>query len=110
MDRTWADFERTVHMIEDRLHAQPLVVQLPWGQEGGFVGVIDLVEMKGLHWVDDMGEEWETVEIPAELREAADEWRHRLFEQLADHDEQLFEKYAHDEEPTPDELRRALRA
>jgi elongation factor G len=110
MDRTGADFERTVHMIEDRLHAQPLVVQLPWGQEGGFVGVIDLVEMKGLHWVDDMGEEWETVEIPAELREAADEWHHRLFEQLADHDEQLFEKYAHDEEPTPDELRRALRA
>jgi elongation factor G len=110
MDRTGADFERTVHMIEDRLHAQPLVVQLPWGQESGFAGVIDLVEMKGLHWVDDMGEEWETVEIPAELRDQADEWHHRLFEQLADHDEQLFEKYAHDEEPTPDELRRALRA
>jgi elongation factor G len=109
MDRTGADFERTVHMIEDRLHAIPLVVQIPWGSEGGFAGVIDLVEMKGLHWLDDMGEEWETVEIPAELREAADEWRHRLFEQLADHDEGLFEKYAHDEEPTVDELRRALR-
>ncbi|HEX9235345.1 MAG TPA: elongation factor G, partial [Actinomycetota bacterium] len=109
MDRTGADFERTVEMIEDRLHAVPLVVQLPWGLEQSFVGVVDLIEMKGLRWAEGMGEEWETTEIPAEMRAAADEWRHRLFEQLADHDETLFEKYAHDQEPTPDELRRALR-
>jgi elongation factor G len=109
MDRTGADFERTVRMIEDRLHAVPLVIQLPWGAEAEFKGVIDLIEMKGLHWAEGMGEEWETVEIPAELKEAAEELRHRLFEQLADHDEALFEKYAHDEEPTADELRRALR-
>ena len=57
-------------MIEDRLDAQPLVLQLPWGLERSFVGVIDLVEMKGLHWADGMGEEWETVDIPAELRDA----------------------------------------
>jgi elongation factor G len=109
MDRTGADFERTVHMIEDRLQAQPLVTQLPWGTEGAFAGVIDLVEMKGLRWADGMGEDWETVEIPEELREPAAEWHHRLFEQLADQDEGLFEKYAHDQEPTPEELRRALR-
>jgi elongation factor G len=109
MDRVGADFERTVQMIVDRLHSTPLVVQLPWGVESSFTGVIDLIEMKGLHWADGMGESWETVEIPADLRDKAEEWRHRLFEQLADHDERLMEKYVHGEEPGVDELRRALR-
>src|SRR6266576_4447859 len=109
MDRTGADFERTVGMIQDRLHAVPLVIQLPWGVEQSFVGVIDLVEMKALRWTSEMGEEWETVEIPDELRGKAEEWRHRLFEQLADHDAELMEKYVHEEEPTGEELRRALR-
>jgi elongation factor G len=109
MDRTGADFERTVRMIEDRLAAQPLVLQLPWGLEQSFVGVLDLIEMKGLHWAEGMGEDWETVEIPAELRAQADEWHHRLYEQLADHDEALFEKYVNGEEASKDELRRAIR-
>ncbi|MGH2556565.1 MAG: elongation factor G [Actinomycetota bacterium] len=109
MDRVGADFERTVHMIEDRLHAVPLVVQLPWGAESSFVGVVDLIEMKGLRWAEGMGESWETVEIPQDLRGPAKEWRHRLFEQLADHDPELMQKYVHEEEPTADELRRAVR-
>jgi elongation factor G len=109
MDRVGADFERTVGMIEDRLHAVPLVIQLPWGVESSFVGVIDLIEMKGLRWEEGMGESWETVEVPSELEEKAQAARHRLFEQLADHDEALFEKYVHGREATPDELRRALR-
>jgi elongation factor G len=109
MDRVGADFERTVQMIEDRLHTIPLVVQLPWGVESSFVGVIDLIEMKGLKWAEGMGESWETVEVPQDLRARAEEWRHRLFEKLADHDEALFEKYVHGEEPSADELRRALR-
>jgi elongation factor G len=109
MDRVGADFERTVSMIEDRLHATPLVVQLPWGVESSFVGVVDLIDMKALHWQEGMGEEWETVEIPAELRATASEWRHRLFEQLADHDPELMDKYVHEVDPTADELRRAVR-
>jgi elongation factor G len=109
MDRTGADFERAVGMIEDRLGAIPMVLQLPWGLEAGFVGVIDLIEMKGLRWEDGMGERWETTEIPAEYRAAARAWHHRLFEQLADHDESLMEKFVHEEEPTVDELRRAVR-
>jgi elongation factor G len=109
MDRIGADFELTVHMIEERLHAQPLVVQLPWGVESSYLGVIDLIEMKGLRWTEEMGENWETVEIPGELKAQAEEWRHRLYEQLADHDEALFEKYVHGQEPTTDELRRAVR-
>jgi elongation factor G len=109
MDRVGADFERTVRMIEDRLHAKPLVVQLPWGTEDAFVGVIDLVGMKGLRWTTEKGEEWETVEIPAEFRETALEWRHRLYEQLADHHESLMEKYVEGQEPEPKELQEALR-
>jgi elongation factor G len=109
MDRIGADFTRTVHMIEERLHAVPLVTQIPWGVEAGFVGIVDLIEMKGLRWTEEMGEKWETVAIPAELKTEAEEWRHRLYEQLADHDEALFEKYVHGEEPTTEELRRAVR-
>src|SRR4051812_47754488 len=95
MDRTGADFERTVGMIVDRLAARPLVVQLPWGGENDFIGVIALVERKALHGADEhgRGEEGETLEIPAELRGAAALARHDLFEKLAEHDELLMEKY-----------------
>jgi len=109
MDRTGADFGRTVEMMVERLHAIPLVLQLPWGSEGGFQGVIDLVEMKALHWVNEMGEEWETHEIPEALQEVARSAHHDLFERLADHDESLMDKFVHEEEPTPEELRRAIR-
>jgi elongation factor G len=109
MDRTGADFERTVDMIVDRLHATPLVLQLPWGVEQDFVGVIDLIHMKGLRWAEGMGESWETVEIPEELRDAAGKARHDLFERLADHHERLMEKFVHEEEPTLDELQHAIR-
>src|ERR687891_467457 len=109
MDRVGADFERNVRMIEDRLHAKPLVVQLPWGTEDAFVGVLDLVEMKGLRWTSEKGEEWETVEIPEDLHETALEWRHRLYEQLADHNEALMEKYVEGGEPEAKEPREALR-
>jgi elongation factor G len=109
MDRTGADFRRTVDMMVDRLQATPLVLQLPWGTEADFHGVIDLVEMKGHYWEAEMGEEWKDVDIPAEYRDAADLAHHELFERLADHDEALMEKFVHEEEPTIDELRRAIR-
>jgi elongation factor G len=109
MDRTGADFRRTVEMMVERLHARPLVLQLPIGVESAFTGVVDLVEMKALYWLTEMGEEWEVREIPAELADAAQEAHHELFEQLADHDEALMEKFVHEEEPTPEELRRAIR-
>src|SRR6185436_660209 len=109
MDRSGAEFGRTVEMMVERLQANPLVLQLPWGSEGDFQGVIDLVEMKALHWVSEMGEEWETTEIPAELQDAAKQAHHDLFEKLADHDESLMEKFVHEEEATVDELRRAIR-
>jgi len=109
MDRTGADFRRTVEMMVDRLHAKPLVLQLPWGAEGDFVGVIDLVEMSAHRWTSEMGEEWENAEIPAEYVEAARQARHDLFEKLADHDESVMEKFVHGQEPAREDLRRAIR-
>jgi elongation factor G len=109
MDRTGANFERTVQMIVDRLQATPLVLQLPWGTEGDFHGVIDLVQMNAHYWEGDMGEEWRDTEIPDDLRAKAETARHELFEKLADHDDALMEKFVHEDEPTLDELHRAIR-
>ena len=109
MDRTGANFERTVDMIADRLNANPLVLQLPWGTEADLHGVIDLVEMKGHYWEGEMGEDWKDTAIPADYMERAKTGRHELFEKLADHDESLMEKFIAEEEPTVEELRRAIR-
>jgi elongation factor G len=109
MDRTGANFDRTVAMMIDRLQANPLILQLPWGVESDFHGVIDLVSMNAHYWEGDMGEEWHDTEIPAEYRPAAEAARHDLFESLADHDEQLMEKFVLEEEPSVEELHRAIR-
>jgi elongation factor G len=109
MDRTGADFERTVAMMVDRLQANPLVVQLPWGTESGFHGCIDLVHMNAHYWEGDMGEEWKDTQIPQEYRDRADQARHDLFEKLADHDVSLMEKFVQEEEPSVEELHRAIR-
>src|ERR687887_1065824 len=110
MDRVGAEFHRTVDMIVDRLGATPAVLQLPWGVESNFHGVIDLVEMRGHYWPSDgMGEAWEDRPIPDEYQEPAEEWRHRLVEPLAQHGEQLLEKYVAQQEPNVKELRQAIR-
>jgi elongation factor G len=109
MDRTGADFTRTVAMMVDRLAANPLVLQLPWGSESDFIGVIDVVDMRALRWLGEMGEEWEDEPIPAEYEAAATQAHHDLFEKLADHDESLMDKFVHEQEPGKDELRRAIR-
>jgi len=110
MDRTGADFQRTIDMMVDRLAANPLVLQLPWGTESDFHGVIDLVNMNAHFWEGDMGEEWRDAEIPEEYRARAEAARHELFEKLAEHDEQLMEKFVHEGEPTVEELHKAIRA
>ena len=109
MDRTGANYERTVAMMVDRLAAKTLVLQLPWGTENDFHGCIDLVHMNAHYWEGEMGEEWKDVPIPDEYMEAAKAARHELFEKLADHDESLMEKFVHEEEPTLEELKRAIR-
>jgi elongation factor G len=109
MDRVGADFFATVDSIRRRLAAHPLPVQIPWGRESDFVGVIDLIEMKGRYWTSERGEAWEDREIPAELREEAEHWRHELYEALAEFDEEVMRAYVQGGSPSAEHLRIALR-
>ncbi len=111
MDRVGADFFASVQSMVDRLGAVPVPAQLPLGREEQFRGVIDLVEMRAIEWLDELGTNFDVVEIPAELREQADEYHHQLIDRVAEHDEELLETYLLDEAAvTPDLIRRALRA
>ncbi len=110
MDRTGADFFGSVQSMVDRLGARPVPVQLPLGQEEHFRGVIDLVEMRAIAWVDDLGTKLEAEEIPEGLVEQAQEYHHQLIDAVADHDDELLETYLEDGSAvTPEMLRRALR-
>ncbi|MDQ3350367.1 MAG: GTP-binding protein, partial [Actinomycetota bacterium] len=111
MDRTGANFYRTVEMIESRLDAVAAVTQLPIGAEAHFQGVVDLLKMKAVVWTgEELGAKYHEEEIPAEMKADAEEWRHRLVETVAGEDEATMEKYLNDEELTVDDLNRALRA
>lgn len=109
MDRIGADFDRTVGMIIDRLGADPLPIQLPWGAEENFQGVIDLFTMKALRYSDALGAMPETAEIPEEMREAAEAARATLVERIAETDEELTTLYLEGEEISNEQLIRALR-
>ncbi len=110
MDRTGADFFAAVQSMVDRLGAVAVPIQLPIGQEEHFRGVIDLVEMQAITYTDDLGEKFDTGEIPAELAEQANEYHHQLIDAVAEHDEELLETYLTDETAvTPEMIRRALR-
>ncbi|RPF27500.1 elongation factor G [Georgenia muralis] len=112
MDKLGANFDFTVKTIVDRLKATPLVMQLPIGAESEFAGVIDLVEMRALTWRGEVkiGEDYEIEEIPADLRDKAEEYRNKLIEQVAEADEELLEKYLGGEEFTVAEIKRGVRA
>ncbi|MFD7509298.1 elongation factor G [Streptomyces sp. NPDC059853] len=111
LDRTGADFLRCVDMIVDRLNAVPLVMQLPIGAEADFKGVIDLVKNKALVWSEDtkLGEMYDTVDIPADYVEQAEEYRAKLIEAVAENDEEVMELYLEGEEPTEEQLYAAIR-
>ncbi|HRS37528.1 MAG TPA: elongation factor G, partial [Thermoanaerobaculia bacterium] len=110
MDRIGADFERCVSMMRSRLDASPVVMQLPWGREDSFVGVLDLVRMQGLLYRDETkGAGFEIVEMPAEHRERALEMREKMVEVIAETDDELLEKYLSGDEISEAELKGALR-
>jgi elongation factor G len=110
MDRTGADFFAAVQSMVDRLGAHPVPVQLPIGQEEHHCGVVDLVEMKSIVYDDDLGEKLTVGEIPAELREQAEEYHHQLIDSIAEFDDELTETYLLDEDSvTPEMIRHALR-
>ncbi|MGW0478605.1 elongation factor G [Nonomuraea sp. NPDC003214] len=111
MDRVGAEFHRCVEMMISRLAATPAVVQLPWGVEADFKGVIDLIKMKGLLWSAEAakGEMYDVVDIPADHAEAAREWRDKLVETVAENDDELMELFLEGTEPTEEQLVAALR-
>jgi elongation factor G len=109
MDRVGADFEMSVRTMIDRLGAHPVPVQLPWGSEGDFKGIIDLVGMKAIHYLDDLGMELEVVEIPAELADAAVAAREHLLEEVSHYDDELVEMILEEAEISPDRLKEAIR-
>jgi elongation factor G len=111
MDRIGADFYRTVDMIKDRLDAVPAVIQLPIGSESNYKGLVDLIEMNALVWDEssEKGEEYNTVEIPADMQAEAEEWRAQLIDVLSNFDDVLTEKYLGEEEITTADIKRALR-
>lgn len=110
MDRVGADFHNAVRMIKERLGATPLVLQLPWGAEDSFKGVIDLIKMKAILWDEEMlGAEYSEVPVPSEVIEEASKYRDFLLETLADKNDIVMEKYLSEEEVEAHELKRAIR-
>jgi elongation factor G len=111
MDRLGADFYAALASIKDRLGANTAVIQLPIGAEGHYKGVVDLVTMEALVWLDEeLGAKWEVREIPDDLKLEADEYRNQLIDVLSSFDENILEKFVAEEEITVDDLRAAIRA
>ncbi len=109
MDIMGSNFFMTVDQIEHRLGKNPVCIQLPIGKEADFKGIIDLMEMQAYIYNDNKGEDISIVDIPEELKDEADEWHQKMVEQICDLDEELMEKYLEGEEPSIDELKKALR-
>jgi elongation factor G len=109
MDRTGANFERTVDMIKDRLGAKPVPIQLPIGAEDRFRGIVDLLENKAVLYLDDAGTRQELADIPAEVAERAEQLRQEMIEAIAETDDELTLLYLEGEELGVEELRGALR-
>jgi len=109
MDITGADFDRVLHMLHDRLNAHAVPIQLPIGVESSFRGIVDLIRMKAEVYYDDDGNDVREEEIPSDLLEKAHAARNALLEVVAEQDEVLMEKFFAGEEPTEDEIHKALR-
>ena len=109
MDIMGADFFRAVEMMKNRLHANAVPVQLPIGKEGDFSGIIDLVRMKAEVYYDDAGKDVREEEIPADMKDIAEEYHMKLLEAVAETDDALMEKYFAGEELTEEEIKSAIR-
>lgn len=109
MDATGADFFRCINTVRDRLNANAVPIQIPIGTENDFKGMVDLITMKAIVFYDDLGTDVREEEIPADLKDQAEEYRNALVEAIAETDDELMEKYLEGEEPTQEELVAALR-
>jgi len=109
MDNLGADFYRVVESIKEQLQANAVPLQLPIGKEDTFKGVVDLVEMNAVVYLDDKGEKMETIAIPSDMMDLANEYREKLIESVAETDDELMEKFFNGEEFTVEEIKRAIR-
>nr|HML85182.1 elongation factor G [Bacteroidales bacterium] len=111
MDRTGADFFSVIQQMRDKLEANPVLMQLPIGQEEFFTGIVDLIENKAYQWDDSsLGMEYSEIEIPEEMRQQVDEYRTLLIEGAAEESEEMLERYLMDPESiTAEEIRQAVR-
>ena len=110
MDRTGADFYAALASIKDRLQANVAVIQLPIGSESNYQGIVDLVTMKAWIWQgEDLGANWDVVDIPEDMVELADEYREQLMDVLGETSDTIMEKFLGEEEISPEEIRAALR-
>jgi elongation factor G len=110
MDRVGADFFHSVETIVSRLKCKPVIIQLPVGAEDQFKGVVDLVEMKAMTWRDEtLGAEYDLVDIPADLTTKAEEYREKMIEAVAEHDDHLFERFIEGQPISNDQIRAAIR-
>lgn len=109
MDATGADFFMSVDTIRERLRANAVPIEIPIGAEDKFVGVVDLITMKANIYKNELGTEFTVEEIPSDLVEVAEKYRAELLENIAEHDEELMEKYLEGEELTEEEIKRAIR-
>ena len=109
MDNPGADFYNVVASIKEQLKANAVPLQLPIGKEESFTGVVDLVEMKAYVYHDDKGEHYDTVEIPADMKDLAEEYHSKMIESVAETNDELLEKYFNGEEFTIAEIKKAIR-
>jgi len=110
MDRVGADFYHSMDTIVDRLKCRPVAIQLPIGAEEKFLGVVDLVEMRGIVWRDEtLGSQYDVIEIPDDLKDKAKEYRDQMIEAISEHDEALMHKFIEGETVTNDEIRAGIR-
>ena len=109
MDKMGADFFMSVQTIIDRLGKNAIPVQIPIGKEDDFIGLIDLFEMEAYYYKDDKGEDIEITSIPDDLKDLAKEWHDNLVEKICDLDDDLMMQYLEGEEPSVEELKKALR-
>ena len=109
MDRTGADFYAAVETMVERLGARPIPVQIPIGSEDAYIGHVDLLTMKAIRYVDPLGQKWEEGEVPEDMRELAETYRHDLIEAVADHDEEIMIAFLEDEPVEAEQLQAAVR-
>ncbi|NLJ84170.1 MAG: elongation factor G [Halanaerobiaceae bacterium] len=109
MDRMGADFYRVVEMINERLGANAVPIQIPIGKEDNFTGMIDLINMEAILYKDELGVEFERAEIPEDYKEQAEEYREKLIETVVEKDDELMMKYLEGEEITIEEIKKTIR-